>query len=81
MPHEHRLCVLVDAEFNTASKPWLVIDTTPGRRATAISCHTLRLVAQRWFIRELGASRVTTTFVKFVHINDPGIRVERYVPA
>lgn len=81
MPHEHRLCVLVDAEFNTAAKPWLVIDITPGRRATAVSCHALETTAKRWFIRELGRRPGLTTFVKFVHVNNPGIRVERYVPA
>lgn len=82
MPHEHRLCVLVDAEFSTAAEPWLVIDITPGRRAVAISCHALRVTAQRWFVRELGRRRPgLTTYVKFVHVDNPAIRVKRYVPA
>lgn len=80
MPHEHRLCVLVDAEFNTAAKPWLVIDITPGRRAVAVSCHALEITAKRWFIRELKPRRLSTS-VMFVHVSNPKIRVERYAHA
>lgn len=80
MPHEHRLCVLVDAEFNTAAKPWLVIDVTPGRRATAISCHALEITARRWLIRNL-SPRGLSTSVMFAHVDSSRIRVERYAPA
>lgn len=75
MPHEHRLCVLVDAEMNTAGKPWLVVDLSKGR-AVAVSCHATRETAKRWFLREFGAGRIST-MTTYKHVYDPGIVVVR----